>query len=144
MNTRLVGLQPLLLGNRLLWLVVGAAVLAFTYRRFRLAHPAERGRRARRAQGTRRVAGRRERSASVPLHRSSLSAPVAERRFGGATQWRQLLAVTGRSLRTLAKGWTVFAPLGVVAFLACVAVPAQHGMARRSVAAAHRACADAT
>ena len=47
-NTRLVGLQPLLLGNRLLWLVVGAAVLAFTYRRFRLAHPAERGRRARR------------------------------------------------------------------------------------------------
>ena len=50
MNTRLVGLQPLLLANRLLWLVVGAAVLAFTYRRFRLAHPAERGRRARRLQ----------------------------------------------------------------------------------------------
>ena len=51
-NTQLVGLQPLLLGNRLLWIVVGAAVLALTWRRFRLAHPAERGRRARRLKAT--------------------------------------------------------------------------------------------
>ena len=37
-NTRLVGLQPVLIVNRLVWLCVGAAVLAWTYRRFRLAH----------------------------------------------------------------------------------------------------------
>ncbi len=121
-NTRLVGLQPLLLGNRLLWLVVGAAVLAFTCRRFRFAHPAERGRRARRAQA--RAALQAEgMGPPVPLQPIVPAATVGERGFGGATQWHQLLVVTGRSLRTLARGWTVFAPLAVVTLLACIAVP---------------------
>ena len=31
---------------------------------------------------------------------------IAARSFSGASQWRQLLAVTGRSLRSLARGWT--------------------------------------
>ena len=122
-NTILVGLQPLLIGNRLLWLAVGAAVLAFTYRRFRLAHPAERGRRARRLRA-RAEALQDDAQPATPSAPIS-TAPVVERHFGGATQLRQLLAVTGRSLRTLAKGWTVFAPLIVVAFLVCVAVPAR-------------------
>jgi ABC-type transport system involved in multi-copper enzyme maturation permease subunit len=119
-NTRLVGLQPLLLGNRALWLVVGALVLAITYRRFRLAHPAERGRRARRARAALQDSVRR---AEAPTAAITLPAPVA-RRFGMATQLRQLLAIAGRSLRTLARGWTVVGPLAVVAFLTCVAISA--------------------
>ncbi|QSX79749.1 ABC transporter permease/M1 family aminopeptidase [Agrilutibacter solisilvae] len=135
-NTNLVGLQPALLANRALWLVVGAALLALTWRRFRLAHPAERGRRARR------LAARAEMQAQAQLQDhmqdhmqdhlqpeapaarpASVTAALAARRFDGATPWRQLCAVTARSLRTLARGWIVFGPLAVVALVVCVAVP---------------------
>jgi len=121
-NTRLVGLQPLLLGNRLLWLVVGAAVLAFTYRRFRLAHPAERGRRAKR---TRALAASQD-DATAPSLPIALrpAAAMGARSFGRTTHWRQVLAIAGRSLRTLARGWIVFAPLAAVAFVVCVAISA--------------------
>jgi ABC-type transport system involved in multi-copper enzyme maturation permease subunit len=120
-NTRLVGLQPILVANRLLWLGVGAAVLAFTYRRFRFGHPAERGRRARRLKTRAALEDAFTAGAAAPQPVAT-AAPVFERRFGGAMQVRQLFAVAGRSLRMLAKGWTVFAPLGAVAFLGCVAV----------------------
>ena len=119
-NTRLVGLQPLLLGNRVLWLCVGTAVLAFTCWRFRLTHPAESKRRMRRLKA--RAAMQEAVAAASTVMRP---VPVAQRSFGGGTQLRQLLAITGRSLRTLSKGWTVFPPLAVVAFLTCVAVGAR-------------------
>jgi ABC-2 type transport system permease protein len=127
-NTRLVGLQPLLLANRLFWIAVGAAVLALTYNRFRLAHPADTGRRARRAKAARAAAqdeGIPAQVAPRPAHASATS-PAARtaQRFGGATALRQLLAVSVRSLRTLARGWTVFAPLAVVGFLTCVVISA--------------------
>lgn len=122
-NTRLVGLQPVLIVNRLAWLCVGAAVLAWTYRRFRLAHPAE-GRRARRRKA--RAALQEETAAlSMASRPIASSALVVDRRFGIATHLRQLLAVASRSLRTLAKGWTVFAPLIAIAVLTCVAVAAR-------------------
>jgi len=124
-NTRLVGLQPLLLGNRLLWVVVGAMVLAFTHRRFRLAHPAERGRRAKRARA--RATLQEDitlMSVTAPVRHLVPAAASAARQFGGASRLRQLLAVSGRSLRTLARGWTVFAPLGVIGFLVCVVLSA--------------------
>lgn len=119
-NTRLVGLQPLLLGNRLLWLVVGAAVLGFTWRRFRMAHPAERGRRAKRAKAA-------LQDDAIGVSTAAVVRPVATleaRSFGRASHFRQLLAIAGRSLRTLARGWIVFGPLAVVAFLVCVAISA--------------------
>lgn len=121
-NTRLVGLQPLLLGNRLLWVVVGAAVLAFTHRRFRLAHPAERGRRAKRARA---LAASQDdtTSASLPMTLRP-AAVVGARRFGRTSHCRQVLAIAVRSLRTLTRGWIVFGPLAAVAFLVCVAVSA--------------------
>jgi hypothetical protein len=37
MNTVLIGLESSILANRLLWLGVAMAILAFTYRRFRFA-----------------------------------------------------------------------------------------------------------
>jgi ABC-2 type transport system permease protein len=39
-NTRLIGLEGVLAWNRLLWTALGAAMLAVTHHRFRLAHPA--------------------------------------------------------------------------------------------------------
>lgn len=122
-NTRLVGLQPLLLGNRLLWLMAGAAVLALTYRRANLVHPAARGRSARRARADTTV---QEDEAPAPVAARHAAPSVASvgQRFGRATPWRQVLAVAGRSLRTLARGWIVSAPLVAVGVLACVAISA--------------------
>ena len=121
-NTRLVGVQPWLLANRALFLLVGLAVLAFTHWRFRLAHPSERGRRARRARAR---AELHERVEAAPTASKPIATPVAiaDRAFGGVARWRQLLAVSARSLRSLARGWTVFAPLGVVGFFTCLLVP---------------------
>jgi ABC-2 type transport system permease protein len=119
-NTRLVGLQPVLLGNRLLWLLVGGAVLVFTYRRFRMAHPAERGRRAKRARNGLQDDATGASTAAVvrPV------ATIGARSFGRASHSRQVLAIASRSLRTLSRGWIVFGPLAVVAFLVCVAISA--------------------
>ena len=41
-NTRLVPLEGLLLWNRVLWIAVGSALVAFCYARFRFAHPQDR------------------------------------------------------------------------------------------------------
>jgi len=49
-NGRLLGLDGLLLWNRVLWLAVAAAVAAFTWWRFRMQHPAPRQRRASRPE----------------------------------------------------------------------------------------------
>jgi hypothetical protein len=38
MNNVLIGRDPLILANRLLWLCVGSAILAVTYNRFRFGH----------------------------------------------------------------------------------------------------------
>ena len=117
-NLNMVGLQPTLLANRLVWIAVGIAVFAFTHWRFRLAHPAE-GRRARK---------RREKAATQaaqPVRAADLRPaipPVAPRNFRLAGQFRQLLAIAGRSLRTVARGWTVLGPMAVVLFITVVAV----------------------
>ncbi|GGD48306.1 ABC transporter permease/M1 family aminopeptidase [Pseudoxanthomonas indica] len=120
-NTRLVGLQPLWLGNRLLWLIVGVTVLGFTFRRFRLAHPAERRRRAKRAK----LRAPEPDDAQAPSARLPMISKVAAAsRFGARAQWRQLCAATALSLRMLAKGWTVFAPLLAGGLLVCIAIAA--------------------
>ena len=125
-NTRLIGLQPMLLANRALWLLAGAAVLAFTYLWFRLAHPVVGGWRGRRLRA--KAALQEE---GVPTSRlvergsATVSTLRDEGSFGRATPLRQLVAVSNRSLRTLATGWTVFAPLAVVAFMTCITVPAR-------------------
>jgi ABC-2 type transport system permease protein len=122
-NTRLVGLQPFLLGNRAVWLVAGLAVLAWTWRRFRLAHPAERSRRSRRARA-RTASNEGATAASMPIRPTPAAPARVAVRFGAATRWRQLLAITALSLRTLARGWIVFAPLAVVGGLTCIVIAA--------------------
>lgn len=121
-KTELVGLQPLLLANRALWLLAGAAILAWTHRRFRLLHPAEQGREARRRRGAARLPAGGQ--ASILLDTAPIEADTPRNvgTFDQRTHWRQLTAVTGRSLRTLTRGWLVAGPLAVVAFLLYVVV----------------------
>lgn len=120
-NTQLVGLQPLWLANRLLWLAVGAAVFGVTCWRFRLAHPAERSRRGARWAARRAAQGTDESPSARP---TATPAVAARAQFGAMAQGRQLLAATAMSLRMLIRGWTVVAPLvagGLLVFIAIAA-----------------------
>lgn len=120
-NTQLVGLQPLWLGNRLLWLAMAVAVLGYTCWRFRLAHPVERGRRAvRRAKRS----ALQDVDVSPPAQPNAIFTVAAQVRFDAMAQWRQLSAATAMSLRMLARGWTVFAPLLAGGLLVCIAIAA--------------------
>ena len=94
-STRLVAVEGLLLWNRLLWTALAAGVLAFTWRRFRLAHPepASRRRRARKADPATAQAS------DDPDRRTAVAIPAAPRAFGLRARLRQTVAVAGEALR---------------------------------------------
>jgi ABC-2 type transport system permease protein len=123
-NTRLVGLEPTLIVNRLLWLAVAGGVLAFTYHRFRFAHPAEGHPRA----GPRRRLIRRRRTPSPTLpvgsdRPSSISIPQVRQSFGFTTAVRQTLTVAWTSFRMIAKRGSGLILLTAIAALVVVALP---------------------
>jgi ABC-type transport system involved in multi-copper enzyme maturation permease subunit len=99
-NTRLFIPTGLLLGNRLIWLGVALALLAFTYARFRLAHPVAGSQRRRWWQRTPSQA-----PASPVAAADHVLAPArpVPRSFGPATYIRQTLAVAWSSFGTLAR-----------------------------------------
>lgn len=92
-NTRLVGLPATLFANRVLWLSVGAAVLALLYARFRFAVADGGGRRRR---------GRRLVAAPLAEWARPVDVPRVAGSFGFRTTARQTLAVTRRSLAEVA------------------------------------------
>ncbi|HEX8363638.1 MAG TPA: M1 family aminopeptidase [Longimicrobium sp.] len=106
-NTRLVGTESALLVNRLIWLTVAAGVLAFTYLRFRLGHPAERTRRRGSAPG-----GDIARSAPIAV-------PRVGQAFGLGMYARQTAAIAWASFRAIAKSP---GGLGLLAFIAAMLV----------------------
>jgi ABC-2 type transport system permease protein len=104
LKTRLVGLDGGLLSNRLFWLAIAFAALAFTYVRFRYGANATTARWWQR--------GRVARARAQALDASSIpfSAPVivpdALRTFGAAGRARQTLAVARDSIREMATRWS--------------------------------------
>ena len=104
-NTLLVDIDGALLANRLLWLGLAFAVLAAAYARFRFAYP---------------TGGKPGATVDdVPAVRwTGITVPAARRAFGAATRFRQLLAVTGTSVRELlaSRAWWI-APLVAVLFI---------------------------
>jgi hypothetical protein len=118
-NTRLVELNGVLLANRLVWLGSAGAMLAFTYARFRFAHPVVTDRR-RASHG---------RDAQFPAatpagtaRTTSIAVPRVSRTFDFATCTRQTLDVAGTSFRKVATspaGLTIVAifALGLVVFM---------------------------
>ena len=118
-NTRLIGLDGTLLWNRLLWIGIALATLAFTYIRFRLSpHTAT----------TRwsRITRRRDAHAPTPtgwIERSTpISVPQVRRTFGFATHARQTLAIAWTSFRKILTSWSGLVLLTVVAILAVLSV----------------------
>ncbi|MBF9224074.1 ABC transporter permease/M1 family aminopeptidase [Hymenobacter ruricola] len=111
-NTLLVGLQPAMLVNRLVWLSVALGLLAFTYFRFRLAHLAERSRRAVRQGGPSELPPETAIVRSAPI----ASAPVRQA-FGPGSRAVQVFTIAKESFHLIVTGW---GGLGVAALAAFV------------------------
>lgn len=102
-NTLLVGLQPAMLINRVLWLGGALGVLAFTYFRFQLARLAEGSRRGRAAQSP-------EVPSALPAAISTarsfpITVPAAQQSFGPGARVVQVLAIAKESFRLILTGW---------------------------------------
>ena len=92
-ETRLLGFPGILVVNRVLWIAVASALLAFLYARYSFTHPGLRGRR--RVQST----GFEE----EPVRHAIVSVPRARREFAGRTRMEQLLEVARHSFRDITK-----------------------------------------
>jgi ABC-2 type transport system permease protein len=111
-NARLIGFPPMLLWNRLLWLAIAAALLAFLQRTFRFTQ-----RDVIQRDVTRRIErGRGSKTVDVPRDgRPSAAVPQVSGVFGPRTRMRQTLAVTRQSLAEATSGAAF-----PVAFLAAI------------------------
>ena len=120
-NTRLVGLEPMVLLNRTIWLAVAAGVLAFTWSRFRFAHAAERSRRGRAARPDDAHAPA---PARAGIARSAAAAvPVVRQAFGLGVRARQALGIAGTSFRTIATSRATLVLVGLFALHLVVFMP---------------------
>ena len=102
-STTAIVLDDALLTNRLLWIGIALATMAFACTRFRFAHAATGGKR---------------RPIEPAVRWTGVVVPPARRVFGLRTRLRQLLAVAVRSLRELlaSRGWWI------VPFVAALAI----------------------
>ena len=108
-GTRMVALTGRLLLNRLLWLGVATAVLAFAYRRFEVRLE------LRRAAGTPRPATRGMPAEAPP---SAVYRPVASSAAGVRGWWPVFGATLRRELRHVLRGWSFLALLTLWVFVA--------------------------
>lgn len=117
-NWRLVGLEGVVLQNRLVWLAAAVGTLAITYFHFRFAHRAE-------SPGWRRGTRRGDVPSPLPAGigvtaSAPVSVPQVPRTFGLALHARQTLATAGDSFRTIAKSW---AGLVLLVFIPLLTIP---------------------
>lgn len=90
-NTRMIGFEGYLLYNRLIWLSVGAIVLAFGWTRFRFTHIPER-KGMRRWFRTQQHHADPEQAAAAPIR--PLALPAATLSFTARNAWRHYLTLT--------------------------------------------------
>ena len=117
-KTRLIGLDGVVLSNRLVWLGVAVAVLAFTYLRFRFAHRVESSwwrRKSRRAAHS--PSADIEVTASTPI-----AVPAVPLSFGFAIDARKMLAIAWESFRAIATSWAGLAMLIAIPMLTVLVV----------------------
>ena len=98
-NVRMFRLEGTMLWNRLLWIGISVATLAFMYRRFRFAHRTAADPLSRVLRRLRATAATADNDA--PL-RIAIAVPQVRQSFGFATQVRQMLAITTSSFRMIA------------------------------------------
>lgn len=109
LNMRLVASSSGLLWNRVLWLGVACALLAFTYSRFRYGAGERRSRWWQRLPAaSQRIAATEgeELDSSAIARRAPLEVPDVPREFGAAARARQTVAIVRDSLRELVTRWS--------------------------------------
>ncbi len=117
-NTRLVGLEGMLLANRFLWLGISLGMLTFTCFRFQFAQPAA-GKRSQKAlHGATAVP-----FPAWPLWETREALPKVPGSFGPATQLSQLRLITRKSFLQLARSPGGLLLLGLIAALTCLVLP---------------------
>ena len=127
-STRLIGLEGLVLRNRLLWIGIGLAALAATHLGFRFAHPAGGGRRRRRTRrtGERGPAAVGARGAGIAsgarAGSGAIAVPRAQRTFRFGTRLRQTAAMAWTSFRVLTTSRAGLALLALLPLFAGVVV----------------------
>ncbi|MFO1500619.1 MAG: hypothetical protein U1G07_19925, partial [Verrucomicrobiota bacterium] len=114
-KTRLVGLEPRMLANALLWVGIAVGVLVITRLLFRFDHPA-----GKRRRDTEPVAGL---DRHQPARTGRTSAFVVRQAFGFATRARQTLAIAWMSFRSIAKSAAGLVLLAPIAILVGVLMP---------------------
>jgi ABC-type transport system involved in multi-copper enzyme maturation permease subunit len=137
-NTRLIELEGTLLRSRLLWFSIALGTIAFTYLRFRFAHPtvsswwaridllrATRfGGRARGpafAKATARQASADAREGDAT--QSPIAAPSVAPAFNLVTHTRQTLVIAWTSFRTIATSWGGLVVLSAIAAVVVAVLP---------------------
>ena len=100
LNARMVGLEGGLLWNRLLWLGIALAALAFAYSRFGYGGSV-RVARWRRSRGV-----RAELDGAAIARGAPIAVPDVPREFGTASRVRQTLAIARDSLREMVTAWS--------------------------------------
>ena len=108
-NTHLVALEGSWLATRVLWIGIALAALSFTHGRFRFAHHVA-------TTWWRRIA--RRRVAEPPPRTAPIAVPQVPRTFGFTTRARQTFAIASTSFGSIAKSWSGFLLLAVVALVA--------------------------
>jgi ABC-2 type transport system permease protein len=112
-NVGLVGLEGVMLHNRLIWMAVGLTILLAASYRFRFSHVASEGRRWRR-----RAAAAAAVEAQPPVRPVRLRIPRVSRSFGIATSLQQVVTLARQSLREVIGNRYFVAILGAgLAFL---------------------------
>jgi ABC-type transport system involved in multi-copper enzyme maturation permease subunit len=104
-NATLVALQGDFLFNRLLWLVVGCAILAIAFARFRFSHASERKR-----WFGRRRAPLADVASDAPVR--PLHVPTPTRSFSAAAHLQQYVSITARSFWSIVGNRYFFAIVG--------------------------------
>lgn len=125
-NTFVIRLEGPLLWNRLCWLGISLLALAYTFSRFRLAHPTvctswwKRRKDPQKAHGPLSAPVRMGIAETAPV-----TVPAIRQRFGFAVQARQALAIARVSFRQLARSRVGILLLAFMALLVIVIVPLQ-------------------
>ena len=105
-NTQVLPLEGLYLWNRVLWVGVALAILAFAFWRFRFTTGSRKARKK----------ARRAVAAPMPIERIPLALPKVAQTFGAASSWRQYFAVARLEAKTIFKGipFIIMLILGIV------------------------------
>jgi ABC-2 type transport system permease protein len=119
-STRLIELEGPLLWSRLTWFGIALGTLAFTYLRFRFAHPIA-------SSWLNRITRRGDEHAPTPadadIARGAISVPQVRQTFGLATYARQTLLIAWTSFLTIARSKAGLVAMAAVAAIVVLVLP---------------------